>query len=60
VGAWDRWDAAANQNHRIGPALFGKIPGGGHEAFKFNAAWLFVVSQAAPQHTLRIKLEREL
>jgi hypothetical protein len=60
VGAWDRWDTAANQNHRIGPALFGEMPAGGHEAFKFNAAWLFGLSQAAPQHTLRIQLEREL
>ncbi len=60
VGAWDRWNTAANQNHRVGPALFGEIPGGGHDPLKFNAAWLFGVSQAAPQHTLRIQLEREL
>lgn len=60
VGGWDRWDPAANQNHRVGPALFGKIPTGGHEAFKFNAAWLFGVTQAAPRNTLRIQLEREI
>ncbi|MDD3883899.1 MAG: hypothetical protein PHW66_03090 [Gallionella sp.] len=60
LGQWDRWDGAAQQNHRAGPALFGKLPFGGEEPIKFNAAWLFGVSQAAPRNTLRIQLEREL
>ena len=35
------------QEHRVGPAVFGKIPGN-KQASRYNAAWLVGVSKAAP------------
>lgn len=59
VGKWDNWSRRAEQNHRMGPALFGKFALGNRQAIKYNAAWLFGVSAAAPSHTLRTQLEYE-
>lgn len=59
VGKWDHWDAAADQNHRMGPAVFGKFSLDGDESVKYNVAWLFGASTAAPGHTLRAQLEYE-
>jgi hypothetical protein len=59
VGQWNRWDAHASQNQRIGPAVFGKFGLGGRQAIKYNAAWLVGLSQAAPDHTLRLQTELE-
>jgi hypothetical protein len=59
VGQWNQWDAHENQNHRLGPAVFGKIALSGRQAIKYNAAWLVGVSQAAPDHTLRLQTELE-
>lgn len=56
VGRWNQWDTAANQNHRIGPAVFGKLG----KDISYNAAWLFGSSPAAPSHTVRMQLEYEL
>jgi hypothetical protein len=56
MGRWNQWDTAANQNHRIGPAVFGKFG----KDISYNAAWLFGSSRAAPSHTLRMQLEYEL
>lgn len=59
VGQWDRWASASLQNHRVGPALFGEVGIAPGQALKYNAAWLFGVSAAAPNHTLRLNLEYE-
>ena len=59
MGKWNRWDARDQQNHRIGPALFGKIKLGGREAIKYNAAYLFGASDAAPDRTFRLQVEYE-
>jgi hypothetical protein len=59
VGRWNHWDNNEIQNHRMGPAIFGKIALGGRQAVKYNAAWLVGVSQAAPDHTLRLQTEYE-
>jgi hypothetical protein len=59
VGQWNQWDAHDNQNHRLGPAVFGKLALGGRQAIKYNAAWLVGVSQAAPDHTVRVQTEFE-
>lgn len=55
MGKWDQWDSAAIQNHRIGPAVFGKLG----KDISYNAAWLFSASPAAPSHTLRMQFEYE-
>lgn len=59
MGKWNAWDKRANQNHRIGPAIFGKFALGNRHAIKYNAAWLFGASHAAPNHTFRMQAEYE-
>lgn len=59
MGEWDHWDVSDEQNHRMGPAVFGKIGLGTKQAIKYNAALLFGVSDAAPDHTFRMQVEYE-
>ena len=59
VGKWNDWADSADQNHRLGPAVFGKlgiVPG---QAIRYNAAWLLGVSDSAPDNTLRMQIEYE-
>ena len=59
MGKWNSWDDRELQNHRLGPAVFGKVGLGGRQALVYNAAWLVGVSRAAPDHTLRMQVEYE-
>jgi len=59
VGKWNDWDRHDEQKHRIGPAVFGKVGLGGHQAIRYNAAWLIGVSDAAENSTLRMQVEYE-
>ncbi len=59
MGKWNDWNKQANQNHRIGPAIFGKFALGNRQAIKYNAAWLLGASNAAPSHTFRMQVEYE-
>jgi hypothetical protein len=59
LGKWNHWDSRDQQNHRIGPAMFGKIPLGGKDAIRYDAAWLVGASKAAPDSTIRVQLEYE-
>jgi hypothetical protein len=59
VARWNHWGPADEQSHRLGPAAFGKIGLGGRQAIRYNAAWLFGASEAAPAHTLRVQVEYE-
>ena len=59
MGKWNDWDSRDQQNHRLGPAVFGKIALGNHQALRYNAAWLLGASTAAPNHTLRLQMEYE-
>lgn len=59
MGRWNDWDAHAAQTHRLGPAVFGKIPLGGREAIQYNAAWLLGAAPGAADHTLRVQVEYE-
>ncbi len=56
---WDRWSSSDNRTDRLGPAIFGKLPLGGHQAIRYNAAWLVGAAKAAPDHTLRVQVEYE-
>jgi len=56
-GTWGNWAPGREQSHRVGPAVFGKIPLGGQSYFRYNAGWLFGVSPGAPSQTLRAQLE---
>jgi hypothetical protein len=59
MGRWDHWEPGAAQNHRVGPAVFGKLKLQGRETIRYNAAWLFGASRAAPRNTLRVQAEFE-
>jgi len=59
LGKWNDWNRQADQVHRVGPAVFGKLALGNRQAIRYNAAWLFGVSTAAPDHTFRMQVEFE-
>ena len=59
VGNWTHWAPAQERDHRIGPALFGKIALGNHQAIKYNVAILVGTTSATPDRTLRLQTEYE-
>jgi len=60
MGKWNHWDPSREQNHRLGPAVFGKVRlGEGREAIRYNAAWLHGVTDGAPKDTFRLQAEYE-
>ncbi len=59
MGKWNDWAPADEQNHSLGPAVFGKIGLGGKQKIKYNAALLFAASEAAPNNTFRMQFEYE-
>lgn len=59
VGKWNHWASSSEQNHRLGPAIFGKVNLGGRHVIKYNAAVLFGLTSAAPDHTVRAQVEYE-
>ncbi len=59
MGEWNHWENSDEQNHRMGPAVFGKIALGQKQAIKYNAAYLYGTSDAAPDHTFRMQVEYE-
>lgn len=59
LGKWDQWDPADQRSHRMGPAIFGKLPLGNRQAIRYNAAWLLGASTNAPRQTFRMQVEYE-
>ena len=59
MGKWNDWNNQTNQDHRVGPAAFGKLALGNRRVVKYNAAWLLGASNAAPSHTFRMQVEYE-
>ncbi len=59
MGKWNDWDAADAQNHRLGPAVFGKVHLDVKQVIKYNAAILFGASEAAANHAFRMQVEYE-
>jgi hypothetical protein len=59
VGPWQHWAPSNAQSHAAGPALFGRIKAGEHQAIKYNAALLFGLNKPSPKHTLRVQAELE-
>jgi hypothetical protein len=59
MGKWDHWDASDEQDHRMGPAVFGKAHLGVKKVVKYNAALLFGTGEAAANHTFRMQVEYE-
>lgn len=60
MGKWNDWEKAGDQNHRVGPAIFGKIGGlSDRHAIKYNAAYLIGTTSHTPDHTFRLQTEYE-
>ena len=59
MGKWNQWAPKDERSHSAGPAVFGKLSVGDHQAIRYNAAWLLATSKAAPDHTLRLQVEYE-
>ena len=59
VGPWSDWAASKAQSHTAGPALFGRVKVGDHQAIQYNAGLLFGLNHASPRHTLRVQAEYE-
>lgn len=58
LGEWNDWAGRNSQEHNLGPAFFGKIKYD-QCAFKYAAGWLFGLTRATPDNTLKLELELE-
>lgn len=59
MGQWKHWSEHDQQEHKIGPAIFGKVKVGEHQVIKYNAAWLFGTTAATADNTFRTQIELE-
>jgi hypothetical protein len=59
MGDWKHWGDSSQQSQRFGPAVFGKIGVGTHQAIRYNAALLFGATDGAPKQTFRLQAEYE-
>lgn len=59
MGKWNHWSPTSEQEHKLGPAIFGKLALGSHSAIKYNAAWLFGLTNNTPDNTIRTQIELE-
>lgn len=60
LGQWDDWANRDDQEHKVGPAIFGRLKTAGGQRLSYNAGLLFGVTDGTPDYTLRLKLEYEL
>ena len=59
LGPWNHWEPHNEQQHRIGPALFGKVKLEGRQAIRWNAAYLFAATSGTPRNSFRLQAEYE-
>jgi hypothetical protein len=59
LGPWHDWAPRDEQSHRAGPAIFGKLPLGGRQTIKYNAAYLIDLGDAKHNNTFRTQIEYE-
>jgi hypothetical protein len=59
VGPWNDWAPRDEQLHRVGPAVFGKVKLEGRQSIKWNAAYLFPLTDSTPKNSLRFQVEYE-
>ena len=59
MGKWDNWESSSEQKHQMGPAVFGKLSLGERQALKYDAAWLWGVTDGAPKNNFRMRVEYE-
>lgn len=58
-GEWGRLGSVTRQRHQIGPSVTGRARLAPHRALRYEAAWVFGVTQGAPDSTARLQLEYE-
>jgi hypothetical protein len=61
-GTLKRWNVGLDDSpreHKIGPALFGKVKAGPAQAIRWNAALLFGANSASPRTSMRVQAEYE-
>lgn len=58
LGSPEHLGSLRSQQHSLGPALVGRVPQG-RNAIRYEAAWVFGLSSAAPSSTARVQLEWE-
>jgi hypothetical protein len=59
TGDWNDWAPSDQQEHKLGPAIFGKVAVGERAAIRYNAAWLIGMTDATPDNTFRMQVEYE-
>ena len=59
LGPLQNWLPGNQQEHKLGPAVFGKIRLDGRSAIHYNAAWLIGGNSNTPRNTLRLQAEYE-
>jgi len=59
VGDWTDWAPRREQNHRFGPAIFGRFLLHGRQAIRYNAALLQGLTKGSPDLTFRAQVEYE-
>lgn len=61
LGTWNDWGPVREQGHRIGPAIFGKLPLDDKQYIKYNAAFLFgktrIDDSSYVGNTFRLQIE---
>ena len=60
VGKWNDWAPRDDQEHKLGPAIFGRLKTAGGQRLNYDVGLLFGVTDGTPDYTLRFKLEYEL
>jgi len=61
LGEWSDMKSFHNQEHKIGPALFGEFKvGNGSDKLKYDGALLFGATNDTPDYTLRFTVEYEI
>jgi hypothetical protein len=60
MGRWNHWDPKDEQVHRVGPAIFGKVKlGEGRQQIRWNAGFLWGVTDSSPKDSFRLQAEYE-
>lgn len=59
LGPWRDWLPSEQQEHKAGPAVFGKVRLDGRHTLNYNAAWLLGTNTNTASSTLRLQVEYE-
>lgn len=60
MGDWSDMPAAGDQEHKLGPAIFGEMPAGGKNKIAYDAAFLLGATDDTADYTVRFEIEYEM